>query len=191
MTRSDRHPALLRSEDTVLMVVDMQEPFLRHIWSGGRLLDNVNKLLDTARILRVPVVPTLQNMKQMGGVIPDVASRLPAQCIPFDKMCFSCQGDTVISGELARAGRKQVILCGVETHICILQTALDLVAQGYQVHVVADAVSSRSQSDWELGLRKMERLGVAVASTEMAMYELVGEAGTPEFREILKLVKAA
>jgi nicotinamidase-related amidase len=189
LIRSNRHPNLLRADDTQLVVVDMQEAFLRVIWERERVVKNVVTLMEAARVLRMPIVPTLQYAERLGDPIPEVKKRLPPQCVPFDKMCFSCMGEEAFASEVLRSGRKQVLLCGVETHICISQTAHDLLAQGYQVHVAADAVSSRTQSNWEIGLSRMERAGILLSSTEMAIYELMYEAGTPEFKEILEFVK--
>lgn len=187
--RSNRHPALLRAEDTLLVVVDMQEPFLRQIWERERVVANVTRLIQAARTLHVPIVPTLQNAQKLGGLLPEVAKQLPPQCVPFDKLCFSCLGDEAFTSEILRSGRKQALLCGVEAHVCIHQTAHDLLAQGFQVHVAADAVSSRTQQNAKTGLRRMESAGVLISSTEMAIFELLYEAGTPEFREILELIK--
>lgn len=187
--RSNRHPSLLRPDDAMMVVVDMQEPFLRNIWQREHLIKNVSILLEASKLLRVPIVPTQQNTARMGGFVPELAMRLPKECVPFDKMCFSCVGDDVALSEIQRSGCKQIILCGVETHICISQTAHDLIALGYQVHIIADAVSSRRQSDWEIGLSRMEKAGGIVSSTETAIYELLGEAGTPEFKAVLQLIK--
>lgn len=167
----------------------MQEPFLSSIWERERLVKNVTILLEAARLLRLPIVPTQQNSERMGGSIPEISKRLLSMCVPFDKMCFSCCSDDAFVSEVQRAGRKQVLLCGVETHICIAQTALDLLAHGYQVHVVADAVSSRTQSNWQIGLNRVERAGGILTSTEAAIYELLEEAGTPDFREMLEFLK--
>jgi nicotinamidase-related amidase len=186
---STRHPQLLRPDDTLLVVLDMQEPFLKNIWERERVVSNVCRIMDAARILLVPTVPTLQYAERMGSVIPEVSKRLPSHSLPFDKLCFSCMGSDAFQSEVQRSGRKQVLLCGVETHICVSQTAHDLLAQGYQVHVAADAVSSRTEHNWEIGLQRMSRAGVFISSTEMAIYELLYQAGTPEFRQILELVK--
>jgi nicotinamidase-related amidase len=184
-----RHPALLRAEDSLLVVVDMQEPFLRHVWERERVLKKAATLIQAAAILHVPVVATTQNAQRMGGPVPEVAALLPPGA-PFDKMSFSCAAESGFALDLRRRGHRQVILCGVETHICVSQTAHDLITQGYQVHIVADAVSSRSERDWQTGLRRMEqRAGIIITSTEMAIYELLFQAGTPEFREVLKLIK--
>ena len=185
----ERHPILLQPDAALLVVVDMQEPFLRNVWQRERVVHNVGLLIRGCGVLGVPVVATLQYAHRMGGVVPEVSSALPARCNPVDKVCFSCAGSSEFMGRLDRAGRRQVILCGVETHICICQTALDLIASGYQVHVVADAVSSRTELNWKLGLRRMEQGGVLVASSEGVLYELMVKAGTPEFKQIVALVK--
>ena len=127
----------------------------------------------------------------MGGVVAEVAKDLPPQCIPFDKLCFSCAGDQAFLSEVQRSGRRQILLCGVESHICVCQTALDLHLVGFQVHVASDAVSSRSERSCKVGLRKMEQSGILISSAETAIYEMLYEAGTPEFREILSLIKSA
>lgn len=189
LVRSNRHPDLLRPDDTALMVIDMQEPFLRGIWERDRVVHNVSVLIRAARILRLPIVPTLQYGQRMGDPIDEIARLLPTNCVPFDKMTFSCMADDAIASEVARSGCKQVLLCGVETHICVSQTAHDLRAQGYAVHVAADAVSSRLKRNWEVGLSRMEHAGIHISSVEMALFELMVEAGTPEFREIVQLVK--
>jgi nicotinamidase-related amidase len=187
--QSTRHPDLLRQDDTILVVVDMQEPFLRTIWERDRLVRNVKILANAAKLFPLPMLSTVQNRARMGETIPEIGAVLTDECEAFDKICFSCLADKAIASEIERTGRKQVLLCGVETHICISQTAHDLITRGYQAHVVADAVSSRRQSDWEIGLRRAERAGAIVTSTEAAVYELLGQAGTPEFRALLALVK--
>jgi nicotinamidase-related amidase len=146
-------------------------------------------LIQGANILRVPVFGTTQNMQRLGGVVPEIKELLPTFMPPFDKMEFSCYRSVPIVSELQRSGRKQILLCGVEAHICVSQTAHDLTAAGYQVHVVADAVSSRVELNWRLGLDKMRQGGVLLSSAELALYEMMGEAGTPDFKEILKIVK--
>lgn len=185
-----RHPHILRREDALLVVIDMQEPFLRGIHDRERLLSNVRLLIQAAAILKVPMLPTVQYAERMGGLVPDVAQALPADvCDPLDKLCFSGAGSADFQSALAALGRRQILLCGVETHICVSQTALDLAAQGYQVHVAADAVSARSLEKHKLGMERMRDSGVLPCASEAAVYELLREAGTPEFKEILNLVK--
>ena len=185
------HPHLLHADSTALVVIDMQEPFLRNIYEPDRLLRNVRALMQGANTLRLPILGTTQVAEKMGDVIAPIKSLLPTQLPPFDKVTFSCMGSPSFVSELARAGRKQILLCGVESHICVNQTSHDLVAAGFQVHVVTDAVSSRTEANWRLGLEKMRAGRALMTSVEMALYELLHEAGTPEFREILNLVKEA
>ena len=186
-----RHPHILRREDTLLVVVDMQEPFLRGIHDRERLLGNVRLLIQAASILEVPVVATVQYAERMGGVVPEIAQAFPdfASCVPLDKTCFSCAGAEGFLEGIALLGRRQILLCGVETHICVSQTALDLVSYGYQVHAAADAVSARSLEKHKLGMERMRDSAVLPCGAEAAVYELLGEAGTPEFKAVLALVK--
>lgn len=187
-----RHPNILRREQLALVVVDMQEPFLNVMHERERLTANVRLLVETAGILGVPITPTTQYAERMGGVAAEITQsyRDAAVSKAMDKMCFSCVGAEGFLEGLTSLGRRQVLLCGVETHICISQTALDLIQQGYQVHVAADAVSSRTLEKHKLGMERMRDSGVLPCAAEAAVYELMQEAGTPEFKAILKLVKS-
>jgi nicotinamidase-related amidase len=190
MTSDKRHPALLRRSDTLLVVVDVQESFLRVISEKERLTANVLLLIRAAEVLSVPVLATTQYASRLGGLAPDVLSVLPSTSqIPIDKMTFSCAGSPEFMRHLEMSGRSQILLCGLETHICVAQTALDLTAQAYQVHVAADAVSSRSLEKHKLGMERIRDNGVFPCAAEGAVYEMLREAGTPEFKSILALVK--
>ncbi len=183
-----RHKNLADRSDSCLVVVDMQEPFLRAMFDRERVVNNAKKLVGTANVLGLPILVTLQNPERMGDTVTEIAELLP-QHEAIGKMAFSCCGDRAFNERLAKLGKRTVILCGVETHICVSQTAHDLQHKGYTVHVPADAVCSRQESDWQLGLDKMRHSGIVVGCTEGVMYELLGCAGTDEFRQILKLVK--
>lgn len=184
--KNERHPHLLRADDTQLLVIDMQEPFLREIRNREPVLRSCALLIEASRILEIPTIATVQYREKMGGVVDGIATWLPE---PLDKLCFSCAGDTLFTRELAESGRRQILICGVETHICVSQTALDLLSQGFQVHVAADSVSSRADSTHQIGLDKMREAGVVITSAEGAIYELLAAAGTPKFKEILRLIK--
>jgi nicotinamidase-related amidase len=177
----------LRREDSLLVAVDMQEPFLRGIHDRERLTGNVLLLLRTAAILGVPVLPTTQYAARMGGLIPAVAGAVTASAV--DKVCFSCVGQPEFMDAVRASGRRQIVLCGVETHICVAQTALDLVALDYQVHVAADAISARTLERHKLGMERLRDSGVLPCAAEAAVYEWLREAGSPEFRSILPLVR--
>jgi nicotinamidase-related amidase len=189
LARAQRHPSLLRAEDTLLLIIDMQEPFLRGIWQRDTVIHNCTTLVLASPVLRIPVVLTQQYTAKMGRTIPEIASPLRADFVPFDKLVFSAVDDDAIYSEIRRSGHRQILVCGVETHICVAQTALDLLALGYQVHVVSDAVSSRTQANWDIGLARLEKAGAVITSTEMAIFELLGEAGTPEFKLLLEMIK--
>ena len=186
-----RHSHILRREDTLLVVVDMQEPFLRHIHDRDRLLENVLLLIQSANILGIPILPTSQYAERMGGVVPEVAAALPVHHAidTLDKLCFSCVGQSDFLNAVHASRRHQILLCGVETHICVSQTALDLVANGYQAHVAADAVSSRTLEKHKLGMERLRDSAVLPCAAEAAVYELLREAGSPQFKAVLKLVK--
>jgi nicotinamidase-related amidase len=185
-----RHPHILDRSQAVLVVIDMQEPFLNVMYERGRLIANVRLLVATAVRLNIPIVPTTQYAERMGGVAGELLQSLRSALPPADKLCFSCVGADGFSESLAALERRQVLLCGVETHICVSQTALDLTQQGYQVHVAADAVSSRTLEKHKLGMERMRDSGVLPCAAEAAVYELLREAGTPEFKAILPLIKS-
>ncbi len=201
----DRHPTLLDRATSVLLVVDMQDPFLGVMHGREPLMANVLLLCKTAILLGIPVLMTTQNAARMGTVTPPILHSLPSAPRPkggggsvavadkqlpiVDKMSFSCMGSELFERTLAGLGRKQVVICGLETHICVSQTAHDLRYAGYQAHVVADAVSSRTMERHKLGMERIRDAGVLPAAAEAVVYEWLGEAGSPEFREILALVK--
>ncbi len=188
----ERHPHLLDPRQTVLIVVDMQDAFLAVMHERERLTANVRLLVQAAAALGIPVLPTTQYAGRMGEVVPEISVlyRDHAAAPLTDKLCFSCAGAGGFLDGLASFGRRQVLLCGLETHICISQTALDLVHQGYQVHVAADAVSSRTLETHKLGMERMRDSGVLPCAAEAAVYELLGEAGTPAFKSLLPLIKS-
>jgi nicotinamidase-related amidase len=185
---NQRHPDLLHRDDCALVVVDMQEPFLKAIHGREALTQNVLLLIHAARILGIPTLSTVQYASRMGDTVPEIADALEG--IPaLDKLCFSCAGAETFTEALAATGKKQVVLCGVETHICVSQTAHDLLHAGYAVHVSPDAVSSRTLEKHKLGMERIRDAGIKPCAAEAAVYEWLYEAGTPEFKEILKLVK--
>ena len=182
-----RHPNIATREHSGLIVVDLQEPFVRAVVDGGAIVGAARLLLESAAILGIPVLATTQYAERLGPVVPEVAELLPQE--PIDKLAFSCCGSAAFLESLNKTHRRVWVLCGVETHICVSQTAHDLLHRGHRAHVVADAVSSRTTANREFGLRKMSEAGIVLTSAEAVIYEWLGEAGTPEFKEILKLVR--
>ena len=189
MLAPNHHPNLLHPDHTIVAVIDMQESLLCTLYNTESFQANVRTLLKGINALRLPVIGTTQNADKLGPLAPAISALLPSLLPPFNKLTFSCYSSPSFESEIRRAGRKQVLLCGIEAHICVSQTALELAAAGFQVHVAVDAVSSRTEANWRLGLDKMRQSGILHTSVEMALFELLREADTPEFREILKIVK--
>ncbi len=181
----------LVAEMCALVVVDIQEKLLPPIFEKERLVRNSQLLIRLAGILGIPILLTTQYCKGLGQVIPEVASLLP-DAKPMDKLEFSCFGSGEFTAALkALPGRRNtVLLCGMETHICVMQTALGALEHGYHVHVASDAVSSRTEWNWKIGLLRMRDAGAVISSTEMMLYELLRSSGTPSFKEILPFLKS-
>jgi nicotinamidase-related amidase len=180
----------LEAEQCVLIVVDMQEKLLPPIWEKERLVRNVQLLTRLANILKIPALVTVQYAKGLGNTTPEIASLLPDSA-PTDKLTFSCFGSDVFCSLLKRlpGRRTTVLLCGMETHICVMQTALGALRQGYLAHVACDAVSSRTELNWRIGLDRMRVAGAILSSTEMMIDELLCSSGAPAFREMLPYLK--
>lgn len=189
LTDAARRP--LAAEQCALVVVDIQEKLLPPIFEKERLVRNSQLLIRLAGIVGIPVLLTTQYCKGLGQVIPEVASLLP-DAKPMDKLEFSCFGSGEFTAALkALPGRRNtVLLCGMETHICVMQTALGALEHGYHVHVASDAVSSRAQWNWKIGLLRMRDAGAVISSTEMMLYELLRSSGTSAFKEILPFLKS-
>ncbi len=185
----ERHPTLLNRETSVLVVVDMQEPFLGAIHGREALTANVGLLCETARLLRIPIIATVQYPERMGGVVSEIAAVLGDAAVPIGKLSFSCAESPEFRRILIASGRHQVVVCGVETHICVSQTAHDLLHAGYNAHVPADGVSSRTVEKHKLGMERIRDAAIKPCASEAVVYEWLRAAGTPEFKEILKLVK--
>jgi nicotinamidase-related amidase len=179
----------LRTEDCILGIIDIQEKLLPPIHEKERLVRNSQLLIRLANMVGLPVVLTTQYSKGLGQTVPEIASLLP-KIKPLDKLEFGCFGNGEFCSAISLlAGRNTLLLCGMETHICVMQTALGALNQGLQVHVAADAVGSRAELNWKLGLERMREAGCVISSTEMMIYELLGKSGSPAFKEILQYLK--
>ncbi len=180
------HPSQMSARDTGLLVIDVQEKLVPLVRDSTALLRNIAFLLDGARTLGMPVQATEQYPKGLGATVPDIARRLGQRP---EKVAFTCCAVPSIVPGFRSAGRQKIVLAGIETHVCVLQTALDLLALDFQVYIPADAVGSRFPSDHERALHRMERAGAVVTTSETAVFEWVGTAGTPQFKEISRLVQ--
>jgi nicotinamidase-related amidase len=180
--------SLLQPERTALVVVDLQEKLMPAIESRERVLRNSLLLLKLAEVLKLPVLLTTQYRKGLGEILPEVRAAAPG-AVPLDKVAFGCFGDAAFGERLAGLGRDQLLVTGVEAHICVCQTVLGGLDKGYTVHVVSDAVGSRTSENRAVGLARMERAGALVSSAEMALYELLGRSDREAFKQILPLLK--
>ena len=178
------HLNTLDRESTLLVVVDAQEAFRPAVLDFDRVVGNTATLLQGAQALGVPVVVTEQYPKGLGRTVPEVAEHLDG-VEPIEKVCFSAAAADGFDAE----GRQQALVCGIETHVCVSQTAHDLLERGMEVHVARDAVTSRTEENREVGLRKMERSGAVITSVETALFELLGAAGSDEFKTVQRLIK--
>ena len=176
---------LIQSESSILVMIDFQERLVPAMAERERLLENAIRLARISGILGLPVLVTEQ--QKLGATVPELREAL-GTVDPVSKLEFNGFGSEAFAEKVKSFRRNTLILAGIEAHICVAQTALHAVPY-YRVHVVADAVSCRAPQNRDIALRRMEQAGVVPTSTEMVIYELLGKAGTEEFREVLKLVK--
>jgi len=139
--------------------------------------------------LNIPILWTEQNPERLGATLPEIVELMPAGAHPVSKMSFSCCGSGDFVHALKACGRSDVLLAGIETHICVLQTAMELIDQGFRVQAVADCVGSRTQENNAVGIERMRSMGVQITSVETALFELLGSAAAPQFRAIAKIIK--
>lgn len=189
---STRSPVLLDADRSVLLVIDLQEGFAKAIPDLDAVAARAAILTKTAARLRVPVLVTAQYPQALGATVALVRDTFAADTRVFEKVAFSaCDVAEWVGAQraLARQGRDQLIVCGVEAHVCVLQTALDLLAADLNVYVVEDAVSSRREADKAAARRRLESHGVQIVTSEMVVFEWLRKAGTDDFKDVQKLIK--
>jgi nicotinamidase-related amidase len=174
--------------NSILVVVDFQGKLAQIVHNAEETLKNAAILIQGMKVLDIPVIATEQYPKGLGHTVAAIADHFDGVPV-LEKGTFSCCGDTAFMERLKTEGRQHVILCGIETHVCVYQTAQDLINNGYAVHLVTDAVSSRKEENRNLGIHKIESLGAKLTSTEMALFELLKISGTDQFKTISKLVR--
>ena len=180
----------LKAEQCALLVIDIQEKLLPPIFRKEQLVRNSQLLIRLAGILNMPVLATTQYAKGLGPIVAEIASLLPG-LDAHDKVQFSCFGSDGFCSTLKRlpGNRTTLLLCGMESHICVMQTALAALREGYLVHVASDAVSSRTEWNWQIGLERMKAAGAMISSTEMMVYELMRSSGSDAFKQLLPYLK--
>jgi nicotinamidase-related amidase len=179
----------LNIDDALLMVIDLQEKLLPAIHEGEAVVGRAVTLIRAARILDIPIVWTEQYKKGLGATDSRIADAIGDAVQPLEKICFGGFNDNAIARAAADSGRRQLILCGIEAHICVLQTALWALNHGWVVFFAQDAVGSRRPGDRETALARLRHAGAVPASVEMLVMEALGRAGTAQFKQILPLLK--
>jgi len=180
--------SLLTRDGTVLVVIDVQEKLFVKVDEKERVAKNICRLIQFADIMRIPIVITEQYPKGLGPTIPEIR-RLTSNIKPIEKVEFSCLASSAFRERLAEVHAENLVLTGIEAHICVAQTAIEALKSGYRVYVVSDAVSSRRREDETIAIERMRQEGITIVTSEMLMYEILRKAGTPEFKKILELVK--
>ena len=182
------HPRVLYSQQAALLIVDIQEAFRKRLLDVGDLSRNVSILVEAAKILKLPIFLTEQYPQGLGKTLAEIQACL-GDYEYFEKQSFSCCGANGFVDALKSSGRTQIIVCGIEAHVCVNQTVHDLLQLGFSVHVVSDAISSRSPKNKEVGLQKMISSGAILSCLEMALFELLVESGTDTFKAVQRLIK--
>jgi nicotinamidase-related amidase len=176
----------MSAADSALLVIDVQDKLLAKIPDAAGLVRNIAFLIDSARLLELPVAATEQYPKGLGTTVADLAQRLPVRP---DKVAFSCCAIPAVVEGFRAAARPKVVLAGLETHVCVLQTALDLMSQDFRVYIAADAVASRFAVDHEQALRRLERAGAIITTSETAVFEWLGGSNHPRFKQVSALIQ--
>jgi len=188
MNEIKRFSNLLKSEKTALLIIDIQERILPVINTYQMVVDNTIKLIKGFKVLNLPLYFTEQYPKGLGPTVSSITEAL-GELKPFDKMSFSCSGAEELFNDFKKKNLSQIVVCGIESHVCVQQTVLDLIENNFQVSLAADAVSSRKEIDYKVSLERMRTHGAEVTTTEAILFELLNVCGTDQFRAISKIVK--
>ncbi len=183
-----RHPQILKRQTAALLIIDVQQKINAVMLHREQVVNSIVKLIKGCRILNLPIFITEQYPQGLGATEPDVLQALQGTP-PLQKMTFSSCGAEPLLADFKSKGIEQVVVTGIECHVCVQQTALDLLAHGFQVHLPKDAVSSRKALDYETAIERMARAGVVITTVEAVLFELLERAGTSEFKEVSKLIK--
>ncbi len=181
-----RSPELMSASDTGVLMIDVQGKLISLIDGYQRIVWNIRRLIDGAKLLGLPVLATEQYPQGLGPTTPELAQRLDRV---LDKTAFSCGQCAGLCDELRATNRRKWLICGIEAHICVQQTVLDLLAEGFLIYVAADAVGSRFKFDNEIALRRMESSGATMTTTEAALFEWCENSKAPQFKQISQLVR--
>ncbi len=178
----------LESKDSLLLIIDIQEKLAAVMKERDRVVKNNLLMIELSKMLKIPVVVTEQYPKGLGRTVPEIRTVL-SEYRPVEKMTFNCCSETAFLSEIKKPGRKKIIVTGMETHICVLQTTTGLLRDGFIPHVVQDAVCSRTKENWKAGTEFMRDAGAVVTCIETALFQLLKVAGTEEFKAVSRMIK--
>ena len=178
----------LSTETSLLIVIDVQEKIFATMYEQKRVKDNIIRMVGGAKTLKIPIIWTEQYSKGLGPTIPELRAALGGHTC-YEKITFSCADDNQILKAVEKVNPRDILLCGIEAHVCVYQTAADLIDRGNRVHLVSDAVMSRHKSNHEIALQRMEQIGVNITSVEMALFEFQRVARGETFKPIAALIK--
>ncbi len=178
----------LERNQTVLVVIDVQSKLLPVIYDYPALVENIKRIIKCTQILGIPIVLTEQYPRGLGSTVEEIKETL-SEYHPIEKVSFSCCEEENFINRIKQLNRKQILVCGIEAHICVYQTCMDLVSEGYEVHLLIDAISSRKRDNRNLTIEKLNGMGVQITSVEMALFEILKDATSDEFKRISRIVK--
>ncbi len=178
----------LNRRDCILLLVDIQKSMLDLCVDRDRTVSNAGALIEAVELFGIPVLCSVHNPDKLGGFLPELTNKISGPKL-LDKLEFNCFENEQIARAIAETGRKTLLLAGLEGHVCIFHTGVGALRLGYRVHIAHDAVTSRSASDKQTGMHRLDRAGAVISSTEMMIFELLNRAGTKEFRALLPLLK--
>lgn len=178
---------LLSESNTCLLVVDIQEKLFPFIQNKYKILDKVKKLIKFAKIVELPIIVTEQNPRGLGKTIREIKELVP-EIAAIEKYTFSCVGESSFIEVLNAKEFKNLIVVGIETHICVTQTVLELLSKGFHLHVVSDAIGARAELDHDAGIMRMQKAGAVISTTEMVMYEYLKSSKHPKFKDFLEKI---
>jgi nicotinamidase-related amidase len=179
----------LSRESAALAVIDMQEAFRPVMSDFGEVASRIAKAVEGARLLEVPVIVTEQYPKGLKHTAEEIVARLPAEMKAIEKSCFSSCGSEDFLSQLIRRNIKQVLVCGIEAHICVLQTSLDLLERGFEVFLLVDCITSRNPENKQVALARLKQAGAIYSTLEMSLFEMMGSADSPQFKAIQNLIR--
>jgi nicotinamidase-related amidase len=179
---------LLDKNNAALLIIDIQERLAVAMDKKDQVVRNTLHLVELAKMQNIPVVVTEQYPKGLGRTLPEITAALPTY-LPIEKVSFNCCGEMSFNEQIKRFSKKKIVIAGMETHICVLQTSVGLIQEGFDVHLVQDAVCSRTKANWKSGVEFIRDAGGVVTNTETVLFQLLGVAGTQEFKTISQRIK--